>query len=103
MNRYKYIAYDYDAGEYEFFETLEEAKKWIVEYNSQDGIGEGVEEGRSFIAKIILRTGVEVTDRKENYHVHTKDCPDDCDEEEWPYDCEFDTVGRVIFNEVKDE
>ena len=95
----KYVAYEADSGEFETFESFEAAQKWITYYDSE-GFGEETCNGHSYIAKITHRTNYEITDKVENYHEHTKECSDDCDEEEWPYGCEFETVGKLTLKEV---
>jgi len=99
MKQYKYVAYEADNGEYETFEDFESAKEWITRDNG-DGFGEETCNGQSYIAKITHRTNYEVTDRVENYHEHTDECPTYCDKEEWPYGSEFTTVGKIILKEV---
>ena len=91
----KYVAYDADSGEYETFEAFESAKKWLT-----IGFGEETCAGNSYIAKITHTTSYEITDKKEDYHEHTDECPDDCNKEEWSYRAEFDTVGEIILNEA---
>lgn len=38
--------------------------------------------------------------KKSNYHVHTDECPDDCDKEEWPHDDIFDWVGHHSYEKI---
>lgn len=101
MTRLNFVAYDAANCEYEWFETFEQAAAWLKEANSE-GISEEAIEGLSFIAQITHRTGFVETDNQKNYHEHTEGCPADCDEEEWPYDSEWDFVGNVIFVPVED-
>lgn len=97
----KYVAYDAQNNETETFETIEAAQEWLKNYNAyEDGIDKEVEQGYSFIAKIIYRTGYLTIDRKENYHIHTENCPINCDQETWPYSVEYDEVGEIVFKEV---
>ena len=91
----KYIAYNAAIGEYEHFETLETAKKWLIGQDFSEGIPSEIECGQCFIAKITHKTKMNVTDKKENYHEHSEKCPKDCDKEEWPYYDGFDYVGDV--------
>ena len=90
----KWLAYDAANGENEFFLTFEDAEAWLGDCNDE-GIAEEVELGLSYIARITHHTATEITDRKENYHEHSDACPKDCDEEEWPYDSDYDHVSRV--------
>lgn len=96
----RWIAYDAASGETEAFETYDEAASWLVDECNDEGIAEETERGLSYIAKVTHRTAMEVTDRKEDYHEHNESCPNDCIEEEWPYDSEFDHVGRIYLVEV---
>ena len=99
-NKEKFVAYSAGDCEFESFETFEEAEKWLRDFYD-DGISEEAMNGKDFIAKITHRSSFEITDSKENYHEHTETCPEDCDEEEWPYDNEWDNVGDINFVEVK--
>lgn len=98
-NNYRYVAYDAANGEYEEFETLKEAEDWLKE-----GDGEGIFDeacrGQNYIAEIQYRSVVTKTDEKENYHVHTDKCPEDCDEEEWPYSDDFDWIGHHSYEKI---
>lgn len=96
----KWIAYDAANGETEGFETYDEAASWLVNECNDEGIAEETERGLSYIAKVTHRTAMDVIDRKEDYHEHNESCPEDCIEEEWPYDSEFDHVGRIYLVEV---
>ena len=96
----KYVAYYSADGGFETFETFKEAEEWLQEYDNQDGISEETTRGLNYIAKITHVSEYEVTARKENYHEHTEECPEDCDEEEWPYDSDFECVGIVKYVEV---
>jgi len=85
----KYIAYEAENHDLDFFETFEDAKKWLLDYcnehASDEGYSEEVMTGRCCIAKITHVTHYRVTDEKKNYD----------DEEEWPYPDEFETVGEL--------
>ena len=97
----KYIAFDATNYEYEPCNTFDEAKKWLRE-NDCEGISEETMEGGDFIAKITHRSKYTETDRKEDYHEHTDACPEDCAEEEWPFDDAWDVVGKVEMVEVEE-
>ena len=100
----KYIAHDEDNGESQIFETFEAAEKWLITDNDfSDGIPEEFEDGNCFIAKITHRTTMIITDEKKNYHEHTDSCPENCNEEEWPYQDDFDEVGKVVLECIEDE
>lgn len=98
-NNYRFVAYDAANGDYEEFETLKEAEDWLTE-----GDGEGISDeaccGQNYIAEIQYRSVVSKIDEKSNYHVHTDECPDDCDEEEWPYDDDFDWIGHHSYEKI---
>ena len=95
----RYVAYDAASGDYEEFKTLKEAEDWL-----KDGDGEGISEeacnGQNYIAEIQYRSTVTTTDRKEDYHVHTDECTEDCDEEEWPYSDDFDWIGTYSYEKI---
>jgi hypothetical protein len=85
----------------ETFATYEDAWAWLNDANDE-GIAEETEHGQSFIAKITHFSAMEVMDRKENYHKHDDTCPADCEEEEWPYDSDWDVVGRLYMRPVEE-
>ena len=33
--------------------------------------------------------------------MHTDECPEDCDEEEWPYSDDFDFVGNHWYEKIE--
>lgn len=97
---YRYVAYEAANGEYEEFKTLKEAEDWLTE-NDYEGISDEACDGRNYIAEIQYRSVVTKIAEKSDYHVHTDECPEDCDEEEWPYDDDFDWVGRQTFEKIE--
>ena len=99
---FKYIAYYEPSHEYEQFKTIEEAKKWLIDYDSQDGIDEGTEFGKSFIAEITHVSSVEKTDFKENYCTcdpfsESDNCKCGAYGEEWPYCDDWSWIGNVDY------
>lgn len=98
----RFVAYDSDNGEYELFETREKAIDWLNECQD-DGLGQDACDGLNFIAEIKWRSVYHETDNKNNYHKHTDDCPEDCDEEEYPFDSSFDSVGDIEYEDVEYE
>jgi hypothetical protein len=95
------VAYDANETEYAQFETKEEAEKWLTRWDDGDeGITMEAVEGDNIIAEIKWRSQVTVTDTKANYHVHTDECGEDCEEEEWPYCSDFNWVGKHEYVEV---
>jgi hypothetical protein len=95
----RFAAYDAADVELEYFDTKEAAEEWLTE-NDCDGISPEAESGDNWIAEIKWRSVFTISDRKEDFHEHTDDCPEDCDEEEWPYSSDFDYVGKTTFEEV---
>lgn len=91
-SNYRYVAYDAANGEYQEFETLNEAENWLKE-DDGEGISNEACCGQNYIAEIQYISEVTRIDEKKNYHVHTDDCPEDCDEEEWPYNDDWDWIG----------
>lgn len=86
----KYVAYYSEAGEYEMFDTIDEAIDWLKEYDMQDGISEDTIEGKNFIAEIKLVSDCPVKHCKSDYPVG-----------EWPYSDEFDTIHEINYIEPK--
>ena len=98
----KYVAFFAANCESETFETFEEAEKWLTdgyETDIDEGYSEETMNGFDYIAKITHRSKFTESDRKENYHEHTDDCPEKCDEEEWPHDNAFDIIGNITLEE----
>ena len=95
----RYVAYDAANGEYEEFETLREAEEWLTDGDAE-GISEEACNGQNYIAEIQYRSTVTITDRKEDYHVHTDECMEDCNEEEWPYCDDFDLIGTHSYEKI---
>jgi hypothetical protein len=87
----KYIAYYAAAGDSEEFDTIEEAKDWLVEYDLQGEIAEETIDGYNYIAEIKLVSHCPVTHRKEDYK-----------EGEWPYDPDFDTIHDIQYVKPED-
>jgi len=101
MKKERYVAFCYSDYRFKTFATLEEAEKWLIDYNCmEDGVPDDFILGRDYIAKITHRSKYTITDEKSNYHVHTDGCKEDCDKEEWPYSDEFDHVGNTTLEEV---
>lgn len=93
-----FIAYSAQTYEQEFFETHEEALKWLKK-SDLEGADEEFSleacEGGSFIAKITHRSQYIEDDNKENYC----QCEDEnCENEHWDYS--YDSVGHIEYKEV---
>lgn len=100
MKNKRFVAYDSDNSEFEQFDTYEEAVAWLNE-GQEEGLGADAIAGYNYIAEIKWHSVYHETDRKENYHAHSEDCPEDCEEEEWPYDSTFDRVGVIEYEEIE--
>lgn len=99
LSDYRYVAYDAAYREYEEFVTLKEAEDWLKKGDGE-GISEEACDGQNYIAEIQYRSTVTTIDRKENYHVHTDECMEDCDEEEWLYCDDFDEIGKHSYERI---
>ena len=110
----EYIAHDPCNHEFEFFDTYEDAEKWLLQETTDwsEGIPEEAIHGQYLIAKVSHRSAFRETDnianypcvKDENVPAHCNDCqePEQCEgAEEWPYDKDFDYVGEVFMK--KDE
>jgi hypothetical protein len=117
-NSDKWIAWNLDAEEQEFFKTEAEAKEFCEKELSEErstaceeGWGDFISEGGIGYAKIIADSQLIVSDKKSNYM-----CSDDpttyaecsiCDKpegccgegEEWPYNDDFDTISECVLKE----
>ena len=102
MKQDKYIAHSAIDCETETFKTWEEANKWLMDgyEDADEGFSEETMGGFDYIAEITHRSNFTETDKRENYHKHTDDCPEDCDKEEWPHNSDFDYVGKITLERV---
>ncbi len=100
----RYVAYDAYIQEFVTFPDLASAEEWLLSDILEDGCyAEEYACGDCYIAKITHETAYNVTDKKSHYHEHDDDCSEDCDEEEWPYDDEYDVVGDIVLKPVSNE
>ena len=101
MKEYKmrYVAYDAQNRDYEEFETLKDAENWLKEGDGE-GISEEAELGQNYIAEIQYRSVITKLEEKSDYHVHTDSCPENCDEEEWPYNDDFDWIADHSYEKI---
>jgi len=99
-----YVAYFSAQNEFEFFETFEGARKWLLDWYDE-GFPEETMRGFDCIAKVTHRSKFTETDRKENYkYVYEDDIPEDDDESEyWPHDSDIDVVGELTFEPIEEE
>ena len=86
----KYIAHN--AGDYEFeeFDNIEDAENHLRECE-EEGFSEEFINGRSYIAEVILTSGVNILETKQEYHNKG---------EEWPYDDDWSWMGEAVFRKV---
>ena len=97
----KYFACDPEDGSHEFFETLEEAKEFILGQDWSDGYPESFSDGDYVIGEITHRSNFKITERREDFC----DCDGygDCnnpDCEPWPYSNEFEYIGEPSLEEI---
>ena len=96
----KYVAYCAVDGEYETFKTFEAARKWLIDdADHSEGIPEESMDGFDYIAKITHRTKFVETESAKDYWKYEGEEGWE-DKEEWPYDNEFDFVGKLIMEET---
>ena len=104
MKKPKYVAYFAVNNEFEFFDTFEEAEKWFHDtYHDEEEFSDETISGEDFIAEVTHRSKFTEIDNKDNYQYdYEDDIPEDDEESEaWPYDTEYDSVGKVEFEKVK--
>ncbi len=96
----EYVAFYAEANEYGEFKSAVDAKKWLIEYDEQDGIADSTVDGESYIAKITHRSSVKKTHERKDYCVCSYTDPCTCgNEEEWGYNKEYEWVGIVKYDE----
>ncbi len=108
----KYVAFDPMNREWDFFDSIADAQKWLIDdCDWSEGMPDELADGEYFIAEIILRSSFVETDRRENYpclknpdqHAVCSGCDtteEECERtEEWPYDNDFEYVGRAVMVE----
>lgn len=106
MEKKKYLAYYDNQREYEEFDTIEAARKWLSEaiFDPVDLIysadKETLESCKIYELKEIVK--IEVLDSKENYkYLDEEDIPEDSDEEAWPYGNNVDEVWKHEFKLIE--
>jgi hypothetical protein len=109
----KYIVYDAFQNVYYPYDTLSEAQAALCGLITEESHIDGLRDDHlnSFIATQTHAVEFEETDNKDNYpcpHHNDycsgpeEDCPEDCDEEEWPYTNEFDYVSEVRIKPIEE-
>ena len=101
----KYLAYDAVNNDYEEFDTIEDARKFLEEIfldDCGDGYSPELTDCKIFELKEVVE--YDVIDRKENYKYEYEDeIPDgDEDSEAWPYDSLFDEIWKHKFVSFED-
>jgi len=113
----KYICYDPDDGQVDYFDTEKEAMAALVDIDASEGFPESWEDGEYFVARITARSAIEITDQQSDYKclkfpdktAYCEDCqyhnvnahdPDDLENcqgtESWGYCSEWTWVGKPI-------
>ena len=106
MEPKKYLAFDPINGDYEDFDTIEEAQKWLTESFVDRDEGYHPEAEDCCIYQLIEKVKLTITDEKINYKYESEDdiSEDDQkaldDEDFWPHPIEFDTVCKHEFIKV---
>jgi hypothetical protein len=116
----KWIAFYAADGEWDEFDTYEDAWKWLHEWHVGTAFGgdryaSETIDGADYIAQITHRSKYVVTDCKETHpcphkvypYCHGYDpalCPEDCPAENpWPYSTRYDNAGKVEMEKVEEE
>ena len=104
---HRYYVRDDDTGDDDVFATKAEVDKWIADTFAEhmaEGVGEEAMNGGIWWAEIRQESAWVETDNKANYkYEYEDDIPeDDTESEAWPYDNEFDTVGKLVMVDVKE-
>ena len=93
---FRYLAYDASGNNYQRFDTLEEAHKYI-EDSFEDEYTSELDDCEIFELIEVVRH--DVIDSKENYeYVYEEDIPEDDEESAaWPYDSAHDEIWQHKF------
>lgn len=96
----RYVAYDSSNGEYNEFETLQEAIDWLKEGDSE-GISDEACDGQNWIAEIKYKSEVTEIDNRSNYEYDEEECMwINKDGEEWNYGNDFEWIGDHHYVEI---
>lgn len=110
MSDKTHVAFYEPNWEYRQCDSFEAAEKWIKdqieEYNDSDeGYDESLINGRCFISEITHRSHFEVKEEKSDYcECECYAChldQDDCDEEPWPYNSDWDHAGDIVMKKLQ--
>lgn len=96
----KYLAFDACNGEYQTFDNIEDARKWLYDcFYDQDDQAYDLDTDSCKIYLLHEKVELVETDRKSNYKYECEeDLPDGGDSDDvWPYDNMFDVVGEHRF------
>lgn len=99
MKAKKYLAVCTVENEFNFFDTIEEARKWIEEFvTDEDGISED-HLNTSHIFELRENASYKVVDSKSNYkYMSEEDVPESEEEDSvWPYNSEYEEIWEIIF------
>lgn len=95
----KYLAFDGINCEYEEFETISDAEKWLEEIflDSSEGYHPDMKSCKIF--ELRATVDYDVIDSKENYkYEYEDDIPeDDKESESWPYNTDYDEIWKHKF------
>lgn len=109
-----WIAHHDETGEEEYFDTFDDAKKWLDEMYEDYGFSNSTLNGSDYIENTkenkIFKSKVEKTDFRKDYEcargIHefcSANCEDETDEcdcpEYWPHLDDFEWVGEVSFED----
>lgn len=99
----KYLAYDSINCEYEQFDTIEEARKYLEEAFKDENEGYHPDAESCKIYELKEAVKVTIVDSKDNYkYLDEDDIPeDDTESEAWPYDNAFDEIWDHEFITVE--
>ena len=98
----RYLAYDGINGDYEKFETIEEAREWLKEgfYQPEEGYHPDLKSCKIYELKEVV--DYDIIDSKDNYeYENEEDIPEgDTESSAWPYPNEFDEIITHKFVDI---
>lgn len=102
MKKIRYVAYDAANSDYEWFETVEEAKKWLT-HDDGDGISEEACNGQNFISEIQYRSVVTKIEDRDDYckceNMEDEECV--CNKQAWEHSEDFSWIGVHDYEKIE--
>jgi hypothetical protein len=97
MSEKKYCVYDPDDYDFNFFETYEDAKKFLLgncgHDISEEGFSENFINGKYLIFEVKAKSGFEILHNRDEFCQCDSNTECSCDLDEWPCSDEVESIG----------